>query len=59
MIHGLRYSAIAVLIRNGALPLQAQDMVRHRSFDTTLGYFHKVGRIDSPAEDFINDSKRK
>ena len=59
MIHGLRYSAIAGLIRNGTPPLQAQDMVWQWSFDARLGYFHKAGQIDNPAEDFINDSKRK
>ena len=42
-----------------ATPLQPQAMARHRSFDTTLGSFHEVGRIDHPAEDFINVSKGK
>jgi integrase/recombinase XerD len=57
--HSLRHSAIINVIRNGATPLQAQAMARHRSFDTMLGYFHEVGRIDNPAEDLINYSKGK
>jgi len=51
--HSLRHSAITNAIRNGASPMQVQAMARHASFDTTLGYFHAVNRIDNPAEDFI------
>ena len=54
--HSLRHSAITNAIRNGAKPLQVQAMARHRSFDTTLGYYHEVGRIASPAEDMIDYS---
>jgi site-specific recombinase XerD len=54
--HSLRHSAITNAIRQGAQPLQVQAMARHRSFDTTLGYYHEVGRIASPAEDMINYS---
>lgn len=54
--HSLRHSAITNAIRQGAQPLQVQAMARHRSFDTTLGYYHEVGRIASPAEDMIDYS---
>jgi integrase/recombinase XerD len=57
--HRLRQFAITNVIRNGATPLQAQAMARHRNFYTTLGYFHEVGRIDNPAENLINYSKGK
>jgi integrase/recombinase XerD len=51
--HSLRHSAITNAIRNGASPMQVQSMARHASFDTTLGYFHEVSRLDDPAEDLI------
>jgi len=54
--HSLRHSAITNAIRHGAEPLQVQAMARHRSFDTTLGYYHEVGRIAAPAEDMIDYS---
>jgi site-specific recombinase XerD len=52
--HSLRHSAITNAIRNGGTPIQVQSMARHSSFDTTLGYFHEVSRLDEPAEDLIN-----
>jgi len=52
--HSLRHSAITNAIRNGGTPMQVQSMARHASFDTTLGYFHEVSRLDAPAEDLIN-----
>jgi integrase/recombinase XerD len=52
--HSLRHSAITNAIRNGGTPMQVQSMARHASFDTTLGYFHEVSRLDTPAEDLIN-----
>lgn len=52
--HSLRHSAITNAIRGGATPMQVQSMARHQSYDTTLGYFHEVSRIDSPAEDLID-----
>jgi site-specific recombinase XerD len=51
--HSLRHSAITNVIRRGGTPLQAQAMARHASMDTTLGYYHEVGRLDNPAEDLI------
>ncbi len=51
--HSLRHSAITNAIRQGGSPLQVQSMARHGSFDTTLGYYHEVARLDNPAEDLI------
>jgi len=51
--HSLRHSAITSAIRHGATPMQVQSMARHSSFDTTLGYYHEVGRVDNPAEDAV------
>jgi len=51
--HSLRHSAITNAIRQGATPMQVQAMARHASFDTTLGYYHEVSRLDNPAEDLI------
>jgi integrase/recombinase XerD len=51
--HSLRHSAITNAIRRGATPMQVQSMARHQSFDTTLGYYHEVSRLDDPAEDLI------
>jgi len=52
--HSLRHSAITNAIRKGATPMQVQSMARHASYDTTLGYFHEVSRLDDPAEDLIS-----
>lgn len=52
--HSLRHSAITNAIRKGATPMQTQAMARHQSLDTTLGYYHEVGRLDDPAEDRIS-----
>ena len=52
--HSLRHSAITNAIRQGATPMQVQAMARHGSFDTTLGYYHEVSRVDNPAEDVVN-----
>lgn len=52
--HSLRHSAVTNAIRAGATPLQVQAMARHQSFDTTLNYYHEVGRLDNPAEDLIS-----
>jgi integrase/recombinase XerC/integrase/recombinase XerD len=51
--HSVRHSAITNAIRNGASPMQVQAMARHASFDTTLGYYHEVSRLDDPAEDRV------
>jgi integrase/recombinase XerD len=52
--HSLRHSAITNAIRNGADPKQVMQMARHKSFNTTLGYYHEVNRLNSPAEDLID-----
>lgn len=51
--HSLRHSAITSAIRHGAEPLQVQQMARHESFDTTLGYYHEEARTADPAEDYV------
>lgn len=51
--HSLRYSAISAAIRNGAEPVQVQAIARHKSFDTTLSYYHELNRTENPAEDLI------
>lgn len=57
--HSLRHSAITNAIRNGGEPLQVQAMARHRSFDTTLGYYHEIGRTAAPAEDLIDYEQKE
>lgn len=52
--HSLRHSAITSVIRHGATPMQARTLARHSSLDTTLGYYHEVGRIENPPEDLID-----
>jgi site-specific recombinase XerD len=52
--HSLRHSAITSVIRHGATPMQARTLARHSSLDTTLGYYHEVGRIKNPPEDLID-----
>ena len=54
--HSLRHSAISSAIRHGGEPLQVQAMARHRSFDTTLGYYHEIARTTDPAEDLVDYS---
>jgi integrase len=51
--HSLRYSAISAAILNGAEPLQVKVMARHKSYATTLGYYHELNRMENPAEDLI------
>jgi len=52
--HSLRHSAISQAIRGGATPTQARAMARHASLDTTLVYYHELGRLTEPAEDLIS-----
>lgn len=52
--HSLRHSAITSALRHGATPLQVQAMARHKSFDTTMGYVHELGRLEAPAEDLVS-----
>lgn len=51
--HSLRHSAISQAIRAGATPTQAQAMARHANVNTTLIYYHELGRLADPAEDLI------
>jgi len=55
--HSLRHSAISSAIRHGAEPIQVQAMARHKSFDTTLGYYHEIERTSNPAEDLVRYDK--
>ncbi len=52
--HSLRHSAISSAIRHGATPTQAQAMARHSNVNTTLIYYHEIGRTSNPAEDLID-----
>jgi integrase/recombinase XerC/integrase/recombinase XerD len=52
-VHSLRHSAITAAIRAGGEPMAVQAMARHKSFDTTLGYYHELSRTERPAEDLI------
>jgi integrase/recombinase XerD len=51
--HSLRHTAITSAIRHGATPLQARQMARHKSLDTTMIYYHELDRLTNPAEGFI------
>jgi integrase len=33
--------------------VQVQAMARHKSYDTTLNYYHELSRTENPAEDLI------
>lgn len=55
--HSLRHSAITNAIRNNASPLKVQAMARHSDIKTTLAYYHERGRIENPAEDYIDYSE--
>jgi integrase/recombinase XerD len=55
--HSLRHSAISNAIRNGADPQQAQSMARHANVNTTMIYYHEIGRTEDPAEDRISYEK--
>ena len=52
-LHSLRHSAITKAIRAGGEPMAVQAMARHKSFDTTLIYYHEISRTERPAEDLI------
>ena len=52
-VHSLRHTAITSAIRHGATPLQARQMARHKSIDTTMIYYHELDRLSNPAESFI------
>jgi site-specific recombinase XerD len=52
--HSLRHSAITNVIRHGGSVLQAQALARHADINTTMGYYHEMGRLDNPAEDLIS-----
>lgn len=53
-VHSLRHTAITSAIRHGATPLQARQMARHKSIDTTMIYYHEIDRLTNPAESFIS-----
>jgi len=52
--HSLRHSAITQAIKGGASPMQVQAMARHKSYDTTLIYYHENDRMENPAEDLVS-----
>ena len=52
--HSLRHTAATAAIRGGATPLRVKSMLRHRSMDTTLIYYHEFDRITNPAENHIS-----
>lgn len=52
--HSLRHSAVSQAIRKGATPIQVQNMTRHANLNTTMIYFHEIGRVANPAEDLID-----
>jgi site-specific recombinase XerD len=54
--HSLRHTAITKAILNGATPLQAMAMARHKNLEQTMKYFHQVQRTEAPAEDLIQYS---
>ena len=49
--HSTRHTAITLSILNGANVYQAQAMARHKDVNTTMIYFHNVERLDSNAEE--------
>jgi len=57
--HSLRHSAITSAIRHGADPMAVMSMARHRSFNTTLKYFHAESRMQDPAECYISYGEEK
>jgi len=50
--HSLRHTAITLAINggNGDNLLRVQQMARHESIGTTLGYFHEFDRLNNAAE---------
>lgn len=52
--HSLRHTAATAAIRGGATPLQVKSMLRHKSMDTTLIYYHEFDRMTDPAENHIS-----
>lgn len=58
-VHSLRHTAITSAIRHGATPLQARQMARHKSIDTTMIYYHELDRLTNPAEAFISYDEGK
>jgi len=51
--HSLRHSFITLAIEGGATLEEAQIAARHRSIETTRGYFHEHDRLERPVEDRI------
>jgi len=52
--HSLRHTAATAAIRGGATPLQVKSMLRHKSLDSTLIYYHEFDRETDPAENHIS-----
>ncbi len=52
--HSLRHSAVTSAIRQGTTLVQAQQMARHKSPETTMRYYHELSRTENPAEDLIS-----
>jgi integrase/recombinase XerC/integrase/recombinase XerD len=52
--HSLRHSFVTLAIEGGASLVEVQAAARHRSLQTTMGYFHEHGRLNDPIEDRIN-----
>ena len=51
--HSLRHYTATAALKAGAHPLQVQQMMRHRRFETTQTYIHDLGRIANAAERFV------
>jgi integrase/recombinase XerC/integrase/recombinase XerD len=51
--HSLRHSFVTLAIEGGATLVEVQAAARHRSLQTTMGYFHEHGRLNDPIEDRI------
>jgi len=52
--HSLRHTAATAAIKGGATPLQVKSMLRHKSLDTTMIYYHEFDRMTDPAENHIS-----
>ena len=51
--HSLRHTAITSAFVHGASVPQVKVMARHKSEDTTMGYYHAIDRLQNPGERFI------
>lgn len=53
--HSTRHTAITLSILNGANIHQAQAMARHKDVNTTMVYFHNIDRLNSNAEEKLEN----